>query len=153
MSAEYLIGPFFLEGGVTAANYIQMLRDEFIPALQARQIFLSSHFQQDGAPAHTAIATRNFLTDNFQDRWVGKFGPIPWPARSPDLSSCDNALWGLLKPRIVARKAQNEEDLKGIIEDEFMRFPVEILRKINDRTFRRMRLCIELGGLQVDAYD
>ena len=153
MSAECLIGPFFLEGGVTADNYIQMLRDEFIPALQARRIFLSSHFQQDGAPAHTAIATRNFLTDTFQDRWVGKFGPVPWPARSPDLTSCDNALWGLLKPRIAARKAQNKEDLKVIIQDEFTRFPVETLQKINERTFRRMRMCIELGGLQVDAYD
>ena len=129
------------------------MRDEFIPALQARRIFLSSHFQQDGAPAHTAIATRNLLTDTFQDRWVGKFGSVPWPPLSPDLTSCDNALWGLLKPRIAARKAQNKEDLKVIIQDEFTRFPVETLQKINERTFRRMRMCIELEGLQVDAYD
>ncbi len=119
MSAEYLIGPFFLEGGVTAANYIQMLRDHFIPALQAKQILLSAHFQQDGAPAHTATATRDFLTNTIQDRWVGKFGPTPWPARSPDLTSCDNALWGLIKPRIAARKAQNKEDMKIIIQEEF----------------------------------
>ena len=130
-----------------------MLRDEFIPALDARRISLSSHFQQDSAPAHTAIVTRNFLTHSFQDRWVGKFRPTPWPPRSPDLTSCDNALWRILKPRIVERKAKDTEDLKVIIRDEFARFPVETLQKINDRTFRRMRLCIELGGLQVGAYD
>lgn len=153
MSGRHLIGPFFLTGSVTAENYMNMLRTQFIPALEAKGILLSTYFQQDGAPAHTAIATRNFLTEMFQDRWVSKFGPTPWPPRSPDLTSCDNALWGILKPRIIAHKARNVDELKEAITVEFNRFPENILDSINKRTFRRMHLCIEKNGLQVDPYD
>ena len=153
MSAKWLIGPYFLTGGVTAASYIDMLRSQFIPELQRKGLLLQSHFQQDGAPAHTAITTRKFLTDTFQDRWVGKFGPTPWPARSPDLSSCDNALWGILKPRIVQQKAGNVDALKNIIKTEFTRFPRHTLDAINRRTFRRFHLCVQYDGLQVDPYD
>lgn len=67
---------FFLECGVTADNYIQMVRDEFSPSLRVRKILLSSDFQQDGAPTHSAIATRNFLTTPFK---VG-FGQTTRPA-------------------------------------------------------------------------
>ena len=131
-----------------------MLHDKFIPALQEKEILLSSHFMQDGAPAHTAIRTRNFLYDNFQDRWVGKFDPTPWPPRSPDLTSCDNALWGILKPKIIAaQKSQNVARLKEIITEEFRNFPKDWLKSINNRTFRRMHLCVENGGLQVEPYD
>lgn len=153
MSEQHLIGPFFFDGGVTAEAYIAMLRDQFVPALEERGILLSTHFQQDGAPAHTAIATRHFLTETFQDRWVSKFGPTPWPPRSPDLTSCDNALWGLLKPKIVALKTRDVEELKDAVRNEFEQFPRALLQAINVRTFRRMHLCIQHNGLQVEPFD
>lgn len=153
MSAKHLIGPFFLDGSVTSEQYIRMLQTQFIPALEEKGILLSSHFQQDGAPAHTALATRNYLMQTFQDRWVGKFGPTPWPARSPDLTSCDNALWGILKPKIMSHKAHNVAQLRDAIIAEFNRFPEELLPSINKRTFRRLHLCIEEKGYQVDPYD
>ena len=153
MSGRYLIGPFFITGGVTAEKYINMLRTQFIPELEAKGISQSAHLQQDGAPAHTAVATRNFLNETFQDRWVSKFGPTPWPSRSPDLTSCDNALWGILKPKITAYKTRNVDDLKEVIATEFRSFPEDLLDSINKRTFRRMHLCIEKEGLQVDPYD
>ena len=95
MSSKHLIGPFFLEGGVTAEAYINKLRNELLPALERRGISGSAHFQQDGAPAHTVLITRDFLHQHPPDRWVGKYGPTNWPPRSPDLSSCDNALWAV----------------------------------------------------------
>lgn len=153
MSAKYLIGPFFMTGGITAEKYIAMLENEFMPALTDKGVRLSCHFQQDGAPAHTAIATRDFLNQHFPDRWIGKYGPVSWPPRSPDLSSCDNALWGILKPKIVTEKAQSVEQLKAVIRQEFLQFPKDLLQKINDRTFRRFHLCIEKNGLQVDPFD
>ncbi|KAJ8882585.1 hypothetical protein PR048_014396 [Dryococelus australis] len=49
---------------------------------------------------HYAITVREHLIKSFCDRWVGQGSahlpaPLAWPPRSPDLSSCDNALWGL----------------------------------------------------------
>lgn len=153
MSARHLIGPFFINGTVNAQSYVNLLRDDFIPALQQRGILQRSHFQQDGAPAHTAALTRNFLDENFPNRWVGKYGPTPWPARSPDITSCDNALWGLLKPNIIRHKVGTVQDLKDVIHQEFANFPLNRLEAINDRTFRRMHLCVEKQGLQVEPYD
>ena len=129
-----------------------MLRNEFLPALEERGIHLSAHFQQDGAPAHTALSTRQFLTETFQDRWVGRFGPTPWTPRSPDLSSCDNVLWGILKPKIVALKTINTEDLKDAIRNAFDQYPRDLLQSINRRTFRRMHLCIQHDGQQVEPF-
>jgi len=153
ISASHLIGPFFIHGSVTSASYIDMLKSKFVPALQRKGILLSSHFQQDGAPAHTAHATRDFLQQTFQDRWVGKYGPTPWPPRSPDLTSCDNALWGILKPKILAHKAANVDELKAAITAAFLDFPRNLLERINTRTFRRLHLCVAHDGLQVEPYD
>lgn len=30
--------------------------------------------QQDGAPAHNAIAVRNYLNEHFENRWIGTYG-------------------------------------------------------------------------------
>jgi len=123
-----------------------MLSTEFLPALEERHLLYSCHFQQDGAPAHTATATREFLNAKFSDRWVGKYGPISWPARSPDLSSCNNALWGMLKPNVMSAKFRTKEELKDIITQEINHIDTSTLQAIHDRTFRRMQLCNDHNG-------
>lgn len=153
MSGDHLIGPFFIAKSITADVYLEMLRTQFIPALQHLRLLYSAHFQQDGAPAHTAIVTRRYLNDVFPDRWVGKFGPIAWPPRSPDLTSCDNALWGLLKPQIISQKCQTINHLKDVITTAFQRIDHGTLQKIHKRTFRRFQLCIDHNGQQVDPFD
>ncbi|KAJ8923944.1 hypothetical protein NQ315_006720 [Exocentrus adspersus] len=35
------------------------------------------------------VDVRLFLNDVFPGKWIGKRGPIEWPARSPDLSPLD----------------------------------------------------------------
>ena len=152
VSGRHLIGPFFLTGGINQDTYIRMLREEFVPALQVRGILQSAHFQQDGAPAHTAFATREFLNATFQDRCVGKYGPSPWHARSPDLTSCDNALWGIIKSKLNARKFRNADELKEAVRQEFSQISLEMLNNINKRTFSRFHKCIEVKGLQVESY-
>ncbi|CAH1378390.1 unnamed protein product, partial [Tenebrio molitor] len=37
---------------------------------------------------------RNWLNENFSGRWIGRNGPVAWPARSPDLNLCDFFLSG-----------------------------------------------------------
>jgi hypothetical protein len=66
ISATHLIGPFFISGSVTSQSYIDMLRNQFLPVLRNKRLLLSTHFQQDGAPAHTAHATRNFFERPFK---------------------------------------------------------------------------------------
>lgn len=153
MSAQLLIGPFFIHGRVDAARYIQLLREEVIPELERKGALYSCHFHQDGAPPHTALATREFLDSHFPGRWVGKFAPIEWPARSPDLTSCDNALWGIVKRCVRQANPNTVDEIKQSVRAAFNDINAELLNKINDRTFRRLQLCIDINGLQVDPFD
>lgn len=60
---------------------------------------------------------------------------------------------GLLKPKITSRKPQNVDELKETIRHEFENFDRSCLKAINERTFRRLHLCIEHEGHQVDPFD
>ncbi|GFU90574.1 uncharacterized protein TNCV_4051561 [Trichonephila clavipes] len=46
-------------------------------------------FQHDGAPAHFRADVRSALDTAYPKRWIGRGGPVNWPARSPDLSCLD----------------------------------------------------------------
>jgi hypothetical protein len=96
---------------------------------------------------------KTIINETFADRWVSKFGPTPWPALSPDLTICDNALWGIVKSRVIGQKPQNVEALKDVITDVFSNITTVQLKAINERNFRRLQLCVEIGGKQVDPYD
>ena len=155
MSEEYLIGPYFIEGRMDTESYLQMLKGEFMPDLENRGIYEIAHLQQDGAPPHTSRASREFLNTHFKDRWVGKFGPVPWPARSPDLTSCDNALWGMMKRKVNHAKPKTKDDIKVAVRQAFEEIDGDkgLLQRIHNRTFRRLSLCINIQGLQVDPFD
>ena len=58
--------------------------------------------QQDGAPPHYARIVRDFLNERFNNRWIGRGGPVAWPPRSPDQTSPDFYLWGFLKIQSTA---------------------------------------------------
>ena len=89
------IGPYFFkeENGhaatVTGVNYLQMLKNFFVPQLSQVADMDKVIFQQDGAPAHYSTDVRSFLDETFPDRWIGRRGPIEWAPRSPDLTPCD----------------------------------------------------------------
>lgn len=44
---------------------------------------------QAGAPPHSANRIKAYLTERFGRRWIGRDGPVIWPAMSPDLNLCD----------------------------------------------------------------
>ena len=66
-------------------------------------------------PRH-AIAKREILNRDLQNRWVGGRGPIEWSTRSSDLTACDYGLWGYLKERVYSRKQRDVDMLKLTIE-------------------------------------
>jgi len=96
-----IIGPFCFENAegctitVNAEWYIvileTLLRIELHPCQQDLLCF-----QQDGATAHTAQISMQFLRTLFLGRHISCFGDITWPACSPDLAVPDYFLWGYL---------------------------------------------------------
>ncbi len=96
MSAKHLVGPYFI-----AFTWNKTVHQRTLLCRQGK------------------FWSRSFKT------WVSKFGPIPWPPLSPDLTSCDNALWGIIKSKIAAQKAANVDELKNITKMEFDKFLLE----------------------------
>ena len=71
-----------------------MLQRAMLPSFLQIPLQTELYFMQDGAPAHYATTVRAWLDVNFENRWIGRRGPIEWPARSPDLTVADFFLWG-----------------------------------------------------------
>ena len=47
------------------------------------------YFQQDGAPSHYFRGVQEHVDETFLLKWIGRKGPIDWPARSTDLTPMD----------------------------------------------------------------
>ncbi|GFU60264.1 uncharacterized protein TNCV_4249611 [Trichonephila clavipes] len=68
-------------------------------------------FQHDGAPAHFSSDMRCALDTAYPGRWIGRGGPVNWPARSPDLSCLDFFLWGHMKSLVYSSPVDSDEAL------------------------------------------
>ena len=73
--------------------------------------------QQDGAPPHYGREVKDFLNQNYPNRWIGRQGPITWPPRSPDLTPLHFYLWGHMKSLVYTVSSINEKDLVNKIMD------------------------------------
>lgn len=123
-----------------------MLQMRVIPQLREEGLLSTVLWQQDGAPAHYAQTIRTYLTETFGHRWVGRGGPIDWPARSPDLNPLDFFLWGYLKRRVYKTKPSCLEQLKQNIVDECRSISADTLQKVLASCIRRTLLCKQNNG-------
>ena len=73
----------------------------------------------DGAPPHFSRVARQFLNRHFANKWIGRGGPVAWPARFPDLNPLDFQLSGHLKSIVHATSIENAETLRNRIERGF----------------------------------
>jgi hypothetical protein len=147
-----VIGPYFFEENrvtvtVTSERYIQMVNNLFIPELQRRGIDRQLlWFQQDGATAHTARPSMTVLRRLFPYRLISRFGDVPWPPRSPDLSICDFFLWGYLKSRVYEVKPRTIEELKEAIRHEITVINRDLLERVFVNFRTRLQQCIDENG-------
>ena len=125
-----------------------MLQQQLGPILHQQHLY----FQQDGAPAHYATTVRAWLDENLPYRWIGRRGPIEWPARSPDLTPPDSFLWGILKNRVYASKPRTIAELKEKIRAAIAEVPLELCQKVCHSVPERLRKCIEVHGEQTELY-
>jgi len=98
---DRIIGPYFIDENLNQHVYLHLLETyllEFLdnlPLEMRRNIF----WQQDGCPAHSTLLVRQWLSDQFGERWMGRFGPVNFPARSPDLTPLDFFFVGCFKAK------------------------------------------------------
>lgn len=158
MTQTHLFGPYFFDGSVNQDSYLHMINDWLIPQLRNARIQNNVWFQQDGAPAHFALAVRQRLTAVFGNRWIGRGSvnhpaPLPWPPRSPDLTTPDNALWGYIKEKVRRQRYVTTDDLQNAVRVAFQTVTPEMLHQMSTRTWRRIQLCSDHGGTHTDVFD
>jgi len=86
--------------GVCAKEFQQVMQKHLVP--QAKRIMRAHNqgppvFLLDGAPVHTAAATRNFMSARHIECLQG------WPPNSPDLNPIEN-VWAWLQRKLAAQE-------------------------------------------------
>jgi hypothetical protein len=148
----YLIGPYIFVGALNGRNYLDFLQNELNALLEdvPLALRLSMFFQHDGAPPHYHNAVRTHLNTMYHRRWIGRGGPIAWPARSPDLSPLDFYLWGEYKRLIYENRPKplTRDELLGRIHEAtvVIKQNQDVLQRSSSQLFRRATLCINENG-------
>ena len=98
-----------VRGNLNALRYSnEMFTPDCIPNLQNNGRMRLMH---DGAPSHTARATRALLQAN-------RINALPWPSLSPDLNPIEN-IWDVIGQKVRSRVALNIRDLERFVVEEW----------------------------------
>ncbi|KAE8747084.1 hypothetical protein FOCC_FOCC006222 [Frankliniella occidentalis] len=145
---EQVIGPHFFDGRLNGAGYLAFLQNDLPDLLAEVPLALRRDhwFQQDGAPPHWLLAVRAHLNQVYPQRWIGRDGPVAWPARSPDLTPPDFFLWGHVKNVVYETKPDTEEELRDRIEAAFRAVTPATLVRVQRQAVLRARHCIDVNG-------
>lgn len=150
-----VVGPIVLEGNLTGDRYSVLLQRELLDLIEEFPIQLRRDmwFQQDACPSHTSRVARDVLNDMFPNKWIGKFGPINFPPRSPDLTVLDYFLWGRIKNLVYNTRPTTRDDMINRITEAIQSLnDAEILGATNSFQ-RRVNLCIGARGQQFEQFN
>lgn len=128
--------------GVGSEEFQYMLTNELDPAVahifavagQAKYTYLL-----DGAPAHTAKASKACLRDNHIDVLPG------WPPNSPDLNPIENA-WAWLKLALYAKQHSSLDEMWEHAQRIWNSMPLSMCKNLMDSIATRKAICIERQG-------
>lgn len=134
---------------------MELLRNDIVPAIQNaaadQNINMAEvYFQQDGASVHYSVLVRNYLNNEFPERWIGRGGPIKWPARSPDLTPLDFFLWGYLKDEVFRTPPADLIELQDRIVQKCASITTDTLKRVLNSFEARMFVCMEQNGAQFE---
>jgi hypothetical protein len=100
----------------------------------------------DGAAPHYSHVTRDFLSEHFHERIIGRGFQWFWPPRSPDITPCDFWFWGYIKYNVYRSDPQSLDELQQRITEEILGIDVEMLQNVIDSIPRRMENLLEQNG-------
>lgn len=151
-------GPYFFEDSATGkattintANYMDMLKQKFIPILKRNRVFDSCWFMQDGAPPHCSKDSLAWLETQFGSRIISRRSEFAWPPYSPDLNPCDFYLWGYLKSKVYSDPVPKTiEQLKENIIREVRKIKRSSIKAAIDNSLPRYQHVLSHKGQWVE---
>lgn len=147
---NHLVGPYLMPTPLNGHSYMMFLQ-EGLPQLLENiplDIRRGMWYQHDGAPAHYYAGARNVLDRQFPNRWIGRNGPVAWPARSPDMTPLDFFFWGAMKDLVYATPVLSEFDLIGRIvaaAGDIAEIP-NVFSSVRQSLHKRFQKCVEVNG-------
>ncbi len=110
-------------------------------------------YQHDGAPCHYGRNVTNWLNLNYENRWIGRNGPIHWPARSPDLTILDFYVWGTMKEIVYSVPILTLEQLNLRIDEAANQIREQLRHMdVSQAILRRALACIRNRGSHFEQF-
>lgn len=151
---DRIVGPYFVEENLNQHVYLHILETFVLPFLNTLEPELRNNlfWQQDGCPAHSTALVRQWLADHFGERWIGRFGPIHYPARSPDLTPLDFFLWGAVKQKVYSNDLPHDREvLKERIREAINELnEPQTIRKVYEKFIKLAEKFVEVVGSYVE---
>ena len=139
-----------LQMTVTSSRYLTVMK-KFAARLRRRNVdFESQWFQQDGAPAHTATASRRWIRDKFGGNVISLKEAFEWSPHSPDLNPCDFFLWGHLKDCIYRNKPTTLQQLKENVLQYSRDIDQHLCERVIQSFKKRMKVCVQRKGRHLE---
>ena len=133
----------FVNGNLNAQAYTSMLTDNLLPFIEEKHGNEGDEaiFQQDNAPAHSAVHTKDWFFENI-------VAVLNWPAKSPEINVIENAWTWLVKDVYQGyRQFDYLDDLREAIVDAWDRMPQSYINKlIESMPTRCGRVILSRGG-------
>jgi DDE superfamily endonuclease len=141
MAAEGPGEMFLCEGRLNSKKYIEVLEACYNVSLE--KIFKNEDkssilFQQDNAPCHTALHTKEWFLNNH-------IKVLDWPAQSPDLNPIEH-LWAMLKKRIKRHGVTSKKNLIEVIAQEWAKITQTDCEKLVGNMVQRIKAVINAKG-------
>lgn len=137
---------WFEEGTVNQWVYLDMLETVVWPRIKSVSTRRQYVFQQDGATCHTTLMVRDWLFSKFGERIISRHTPVPWPARSPDLSPLDFWFWSVCLAELRRNPPSSLDELKETVEVYSNTLEKEEIIKACRDILPRADACIQSGG-------
>lgn len=133
---------------VSGENYRRMITDSLLPNDVIHCTLHTRGFNRMGT-THTARASMNLLRENYPQKLTSRFGNIPWPTRSPDLTPIV-FLWDYFKEMVYNDNHQSVVALKKNIHREISSIEPNFLQRVAQNTWLRFEQCVQLNGRHLD---
>ena len=105
-------------------------------------------YQHDGALPRFTTRVREFLNQQYGNQWIGRYGHVAWPARSPDLTPLDFYLWGAVKQQVYEK---DDITSKEILLEKVQHAIADVKEKLREMNLKneiekRLYYCIQAEG-------
>ena len=83
------------------------------------------------------------MNEIFDEKWIGRGGPVAWPPRSTDLTSPDYFLWGFVKERVKTAPT-TPDDMEERIRRACTEITPQMLAGVRQSFHQRINKCLQL---------